>query len=85
VAESLACGTPCLTSHYGSTREIADGGGALVVDPLDDEAIAEQMRRLLTDDALVARLRDEAARRPPRTWDDYARELWDALLPEVRR
>jgi glycosyltransferase involved in cell wall biosynthesis len=82
VAESLACGTPCLTSHYGSTREIADGGGALVVDPLDDEAIAREMRRLLTDDALVARLRDEAARRPPRTWDDYARELWDALLPE---
>jgi glycosyltransferase involved in cell wall biosynthesis len=85
VAESLACGTPCLTSSYGSTREIADGGGALVVDPLDDEAIAGQMRRLLTDDALVARLRDEATRRPPRTWEDYARELWDALLPEARR
>jgi glycosyltransferase involved in cell wall biosynthesis len=80
VAESLACGTPCLTSDYGSTRELADGGGALVVDPRDDLAIAAQMRRLLTDDDLVAELRQQAAARPPRTWDDYARELWSALV-----
>jgi glycosyltransferase involved in cell wall biosynthesis len=82
VAESLACGTPCLTSDYGSTREIADGGGALVVDPLDDDAIATQMRAMLTDDALLDSLRQAALRRPPRTWDDYARELWTALLPD---
>jgi glycosyltransferase involved in cell wall biosynthesis len=81
VAESLACGTPCLTSNHGATLEIADGGGALVVDPQDDCAVAEQMRRLLTDDTLLQDLRDEAARRPARTWDDYARELWQALVP----
>jgi glycosyltransferase involved in cell wall biosynthesis len=80
VAESLACGTPCLTSDYGSTREIADGGGAVTVDPLDDQAITDRMRRLLTDDQLVATLRAEALRRPPRTWDDYARDLWDSLV-----
>jgi glycosyltransferase involved in cell wall biosynthesis len=80
VAESLACGTPCLTSDHGSTREIADGGGALTVDPMDDRAIADQMRRLLTDDDLVAELRTAALRRPPRTWDDYAGELWEALV-----
>jgi glycosyltransferase involved in cell wall biosynthesis len=81
VAESLACGTPCLTTDYGSTREIADGGGALVADPHDDRAIAEQMRRLLTDDDLVQELEEQARRRPVRTWDDYARELWTALAP----
>lgn len=81
VAESLACGTPCLTSDYGSTREIADGGGALVADPHDDLAIAEQMRRILTDDELLARLEKEARDRPRRTWDDYARDLWSALAP----
>jgi len=80
VAESLACGTPCLTTAYGSTREIADEGGALVADPRDDRAIAEQMRRLLTDDELIAGLQREAAKRPRRTWDDYARELWGALV-----
>jgi glycosyltransferase involved in cell wall biosynthesis len=81
VAESLACGTPCLTSDYGSTREIADGGGALVADPQDDLAIAEQMRRLLADDELLAQLTEQALQRPPRTWDDYAEELWNALAP----
>ncbi|UOY01222.1 glycosyltransferase family 4 protein [Blastococcus sp. PRF04-17] len=80
VAESLACGTPCLTSDTGSTREIAAGGGAVTVDPTDDLAIAEQMRRLLTDDQLVSTLREQALRRCPRTWDDYARELWAALV-----
>jgi glycosyltransferase involved in cell wall biosynthesis len=80
VAESLACGTPCLTSDYGSTREIADGGGAVTVDPTDDQAIADQMRRLLTDDELLEALRERARSRPARTWDDYARELWEALV-----
>ncbi|WP_157498855.1 glycosyltransferase [Geodermatophilus sp. Leaf369] len=76
VAESLAVGTPCLTTDYGSTREIAEGGGALVVDPLDDLAIAAQMHRLLTDDVLVAGLRADALGRTPRDWSDYARDLW---------
>jgi glycosyltransferase involved in cell wall biosynthesis len=80
VAESLACGTPSLTTAYGSTREIADGGGAIAVDPLDDDAVAAQMQRLLTDDALIERLRTEAGQRPPRTWEDYAREVWRELV-----
>ena len=49
---------------------------------MDDEAIADRMRRLLTDDQLLATLRAEALGRPPRTWDDYARELWAALVDE---
>lgn len=79
VAESLACGTPVLTTDYGSTAEIAAEGGALTVDPRDDEAVLDAMRRLLTDDDLIERLGDAARRRPSRTWDDYARELWQAL------
>ncbi|MGY5885427.1 glycosyltransferase family 4 protein [Modestobacter lacusdianchii] len=81
VAESLACGTPVLTSAYGSMAETAAAGGAVTVDPTDDLAIAAEMRRLLTDDALIDELRRAAAARPPRTWDDYARQSWDALVP----
>lgn len=79
VAESLACGTPVITTNYGSTREIAEGGGALLVDPRDDDALTDAIRRALTDDALLEKLRAEAGTRRPRTWDDYARELWHAL------
>lgn len=79
VAESLAYGTPALTTDYGSTAEIAAEGGALTVDPRDDDALLAAMRRLLTDDALITELQRAARARPTRTWDDYAAELWDVL------
>jgi glycosyltransferase involved in cell wall biosynthesis len=79
VAESLAYGVPVVTSDVGSMREIARGGGAVLVDPHDDRAIAAGMRSLLDDDELHARLTEQARSRPTRTWDDYADELWDAL------
>lgn len=76
VAESLALGVPVLTSDFGSLAEIAALGGCVTVDPRDDDAIAEAMRRLLTDDALIDGLRAEAAAIPPRGWRDYADDLW---------
>ena len=77
VAESLSCGTPVVTSNYGSMREIADdGGGALLVDPYDDESIGAAMRTLLTNDAVLAELATEAVLRVPRTWETYASDLW---------
>lgn len=80
VVESLAVGTPVITSAFGSMAEIAAGGGALLVDPRDDEAIADGMRRLLTDPALRAELSGAALGRPERNWEDYARETWDVLV-----
>jgi glycosyltransferase involved in cell wall biosynthesis len=80
VAESLALGVPVVTSNYGSTAEIAAGGGCLLVDPRDDDDLTDAMRRLLTDPALVEELRGQIARRPRRTWDDFAAELWNELV-----
>ncbi len=80
VGESLALGTPVITANYGSMAEIAADGGALTVDPRDDHAIADAMRQLLTDDALLAELESQARDRPSRTWDDYARETWAVLV-----
>ena len=79
VAEALACGTPTITSGYGAMAEIAEGGGAVLVDPRDDRSIADALRRVLTDDAEHARLAAEALARPSRTWDDYARDAWGSL------
>lgn len=80
VAESLAAGTPAITSNFGSMLEIAADGGALTVDPHDDHAVADALRQLLTDDELHARLHRAALARPPRTWDMYADEVWDFLV-----
>jgi len=80
-AESLALGTPVVTSNFGSMREIAEaGGGALLVDPRDDLAVADAMERLLCDPDLLRRLRDEARARPKRTWDQYCDEAWPLLV-----
>ena len=80
VAESLALGTPVLTSGHGSMAEIAAGGGALLVNPRDDHDIASGMRRLLTDEPLMARLRAEAAARPATTWQWYSTQVWHLLM-----
>ncbi len=42
VLEAMACGTPVVTSRGGATQEVA-GGAAVLVDPLDSEAIAAGM------------------------------------------
>ncbi|GAB4049549.1 glycosyltransferase family 4 protein [Catellatospora paridis] len=83
-AESIAVGTPCITSNFGSMREIGEGGGALLVDTYSDTEVRDAMRRLLTDDELLQQLRMQARSRPPRTWDDYARDLWNDLVVPLR-
>lgn len=85
VVESLARGTPVITSGYGSTAQSASSGGALLIDPRDDRSLTEAMRTLLTDDEILAKLRDEIANRSDRTWQDYADELWEQLVaPELK-
>jgi len=84
VAESLASGTPVITSNFGSMREIAEPGGALLVDPRDDHDISRALKRLLTDDDLHAALTRQAFARPQRTWDQYAAEAWDYLVCGIR-
>jgi glycosyltransferase involved in cell wall biosynthesis len=79
VAEALACGTPVITSDFGSQLEIAELGGCLVVDPRDDDEVTSAVRRLLTKPDELERLRAEAVARPVRTWDEYASELWAYL------
>jgi glycosyltransferase involved in cell wall biosynthesis len=79
-AESLSLGTPVITSNYGSTLEIAEPGGAVLIDPRDDGALIAAMRELLTDDGRVHQLRAQIRQRPTRTWDDYAAQLWTSLV-----
>lgn len=80
IVESLSHGTPVLTSDYGSMAEIAHDGGCVTVNPRDDDAVIDGMRRMLTDDALLDRLRTELATIPARTWDDYTRDVAATLL-----
>jgi glycosyltransferase involved in cell wall biosynthesis len=82
VAESLACGTPVITSDFGSMREISSQGGALLVDPRRDESITDGLRRLLTDRPFRDQLAAAALNMTRRSWDQYAQETWDYLVAE---
>ncbi len=76
VGESIAAGTPAVTSDFGSMREIAERGGALMVDPRDDHALADAMRTVLTDDRSHATLAAQCRARSSEGWEDYAEVLW---------
>lgn len=80
VAESIATGTPVVTSDFGSMREIAGRGGALLVDPHDDDQLVSALESILFDDELNARLRAECAGVPRTNWADYAASLWEFFV-----
>jgi FkbM family methyltransferase len=76
IAESLASGTPVITSNYGSMAEVAVKGGCLLVNPRDVGELERAIGLLLDDDAALERLRDEASSVDTGTWQTYADDLW---------
>jgi glycosyltransferase involved in cell wall biosynthesis len=75
IIESMACGTPVVTSNVSSMPEAA-GDASLLIDPLDVEALAGALARLLTDEALRADLiRKGYAQARRFTWERSALEL----------
>lgn len=82
IAESLRCGTPVVTSDYGSMAEVAAGGGAIMVDPRDQDALSATMEQLLCSDEALAAVTAGAEARRWKTWDEYAVEVWAHLVPE---
>ncbi|MDQ4005960.1 MAG: glycosyltransferase family 4 protein [Actinomycetota bacterium] len=79
VVEAMACGIPVLTSNVSSLPEVA-GDAALLVDPLDEEQIADGIRRIVEDAALRTRLVKAGRARVGRFgWDDSARRHAEVL------
>jgi glycosyltransferase involved in cell wall biosynthesis len=73
VLYAMAQGTPVVTSSGTATEEIA-ADAALVVDPLDVDAIADGIGRAIEDRALANALVDAGRRRADAfTWDRSAR------------
>jgi glycosyltransferase involved in cell wall biosynthesis/GT2 family glycosyltransferase len=80
--ESLACGTPLVTTDNGGCREYAiDGETALVVPPRDARAMADAIRRLLDDEAMAARFVANGLELVARdfNWDRRTEELESVL------
>ena len=88
VVESMACGTPVLTSRSSSLAEIAEGA-ALLADPTDEKALADALHALATDEGLRASLRARGLERARAfSWQRTGRETVEAyqeVYDEVRR
>jgi alpha-1,3-rhamnosyl/mannosyltransferase len=73
VLEAMLRGAPVACSETSSLPEVA-GDAALLFDPLDVDAIADAIRRLLAEPEQAARLREAGLRQAARfTWDEAAR------------
>ncbi len=77
--ESLACGTPFVSSDVGSVREILYGDASRLVPRRDPLALADAIESMLTPEA-----RQAAAAYVPRSWQETA---WETarLLDALRR
>jgi glycosyltransferase involved in cell wall biosynthesis len=60
--EAMASGTPVVTSNVSSLPEVT-GDAAVLVDPYDVTSIEDGMRRVLTDPALAASMRERGLQR----------------------
>lgn len=79
VIEAMHCGTPVIASTTSSLPELVGEAGVLV-DPLDVEAIAVAMDKLVTQDDLVTALRAKGTIQAAKfTWDAAAESVLRAL------
>jgi glycosyltransferase involved in cell wall biosynthesis len=76
--EAMACGTPVVTSNSSSLPEVV-GDAGLMVAPMDVDALADAIMRLLSDEALHADLRERGLRRAQQfAWHTTAERTRDA-------
>ncbi|WP_159839472.1 glycosyltransferase, partial [Burkholderia sp. 8Y] len=79
IVESMACGTPVVTSNCTAMPEIA-GGAAILVDPVSVEEISVAAKRLLEDSQLRRTLAEKGVIRAREfKWSDVAAKVESVL------
>ncbi|PUE16066.1 glycosyltransferase [Limnohabitans sp. MMS-10A-178] len=82
ILESIWNARPCICASHGAMREVAEGGGCLIVDVRDATLLKDGIQKLTEDKELVRKLTSEAIARPFLTWMDYASSVLEALASE---
>ncbi len=72
----MACGTPVVTTRYGTEDYCFHEVNSLVVPPEDPESMAKAIFRILTDENLAEELRKNGLRTAKElTWDKTAENV----------
>lgn len=80
IIESMASGTPVLTSSTSSLPEIA-GGAALCVDPTDVSSISSGIEKMVNDQAFYVECAVKGLQRAQEfSWEKTAAETWETIL-----
>ncbi|MDD4373225.1 MAG: glycosyltransferase family 1 protein [Bacteroidales bacterium] len=84
IVEAFRCGVPVITSNVTSMPEVA-GDAALLVDPFDENAIANAMQQMVEKpdfrDVLISRGFERAKLF---SWDQAAQNLWQSMLATIK-
>lgn len=75
ILESLWYARPCVCADFGAMREVAEGGGCLMVDVRDPEVLADALVRMASLPHLRQELTQQAVSRDFKSWSDYAVEI----------
>ncbi len=81
LVEAISSGTPVVATAFPHAVELLSSACGIVVPHGEPEAMARAIRRLLTDDALAASMREQAQREAARlTWASVGRQYADLIL-----
>ena len=83
--EAMASGAPVITSNVSSLPEVV-GDAAVLIDPYDPEAIADAIRRVLSDEALRQQLKERGQVRARHfSWDRSVRRVHEIYQEVLSR
>ena len=75
IIEAMACGTPVITSNTSAMPEVA-GNAALLINPLDEEDMADKIYSLATDRSLLQDIKEKGYKRAEEfSWHKTAKEV----------
>lgn len=83
--EAMACGSPVVTTRFGTEDYCFDGENSLVVPPQDPDALAHAIIRILSDSSLANKLSENGLISSKlHSWDNTAQNF-EKLLKENTR
>lgn len=75
ILESLWYARPCICRNASSMREVGEGGGCILVETSDPDALAKAIVNLAVDPQMLHKLGEEATQRTFKTWKEYGHDV----------